>query len=85
MKIHKWEDTLWINIPNQDRPIKGEECLTITRTILATPEYIKAWQVIRQNPEYIDDKRRGLESLGIFYDFDKAELFAENWVRSREI
>lgn len=79
MKILKWKEKSWIEIPRQDKPIENEECLIIAKRILAPPprENTGTWEVLWWRQDKLNDMEWDLEYVGLFWDFENAELFAE--------
>lgn len=80
MEILKWRDKTWIEIPSQDKPIEGEECLIIAKRIFATPpkENTGTWEVLRWREDERNNMEWDLEYVGLFWEFEDAELFADS-------
>lgn len=84
VEILKWKDKTWLEIPNQDKPIEGEECIIIAKRICSPPpkENTDTWEVLRWRQDVLNDMNWDLEYSGLFWEFEDAELFAEALVKN---
>lgn len=79
MDILKWKDKTWIEIPDQDKPIEGEECVIIAKRICQKPPHDNCgtWEVLIWRQDKLNDMEWDLEYAGLFWEFEDAEKFAE--------
>lgn len=80
IEILKWTNATWLEIPSQDKPKENEECLIICKQQYVKPPKINTgeWEVLHWKKDDRDDGNWGLFFLGLFWELDHAELFAES-------
>jgi hypothetical protein len=79
MEILKWNDKTYHEIPEQDHPQNGEECLIICKQVYIEPPKINTgeWEVLQWKEDKLDLPNWSIHFVGLFWELEDAELFAE--------